>query len=657
MTSSESEQAQTSRKRSRRRDSVDDGGAGGKKARGRPRVDTQDATAADRRRTQIRLAQRAYRQRKETTIASLKNQSTQLHSIIEQMNKAFLKLNESTVKSGLLQLNPSLAQEFKLVTETFASLTKTANEGQYEGDEDGEHGEHGIEGNGAPKLAEPEPEVQHIGWGYSAVPKPAAEKRPQPQLSTPDSYLAHISAAYGNVDSRRSDLVGCRQFGAGAVFDQSHRSSQPPADPSPSHTSSQPTQLPFGLVDLLSQHQPPYATSNLHTYSVRVPTPEATPPTNRLPTPPLSKLTSKTLPPVTTYSFQETTFARRLSRAALEAGFHLLSNAQARPTAINRVFKLSLPHETLDQIRSRFRTIMARGIDEDLDWWESPFLHLGGAGTHYPRRDAAGNVKSVRNGWNVRQIGPTENKVLIIENTEDGRSEELRGVDLRGYEGEWFDCYDVQGYLEEKYSCKLDPKSSFAECVIDVDDEELSRAPNSALRQRPHNATSLPPLHQNSANASAAPSTTSTNPPNNSYNIADSGAYGLDLSFGNTGEYPRLVNYEISYDQTLGLDLAPGYDYGFSHTPAFHMDNIDLGMNMMSDVAAALPVVRQKRKKTAWLDVSKLIDGECTHSREVNSWLTITTEIIIHGVCLGRSPGYRRKDVDAAVQKALVHDH
>lgn len=285
-----------------------------------------------RRRTQIRLAQRAYRQRKETTIASLKSQSTQLHSIIEQMNKAFLKLNESTVKSGLLQLNPSLAQEFKLVTETFASLTKTANEGQYEGDEDGEHGEHGIEGNGAPKLAEPEPEVQHIGWGYSAVPKPAAEKRPQPQLSTPDSYLAHISAAYGNVDSRRSDLVGCRQFGAGAVFDQSHRSSQPPADPSPSHTSSQPTQLPFGLVDLLSQHQPPYATSNLHTYSVRVPTPEATPPTNRLPTPPLSKLTSKTLPPVTTYSFQETTFARRLSRAALEAGFHLLSNAQARPT-------------------------------------------------------------------------------------------------------------------------------------------------------------------------------------------------------------------------------------------------------------------------------------------------------------------------------------
>jgi hypothetical protein len=33
------------------------------------------------------------------------------------------------------------------------------------------------------------------------------------------------------------------------------------------------------------------------------------------------------------------------------------------------------------------------------------------------------------------------------------------------------------------------------------------------------------------------------------------------------------------------------------------------------------------------------------------------TEIIVRGVCLGRSPGYRRKDVDLAVRKSLVHEH
>ncbi|RYO62455.1 hypothetical protein AA0116_g4829 [Alternaria tenuissima] len=619
MTSSESEeQPQTSRKRSRRSNSGDDGGAGGKKARGRPRVDTQDATAADRRRTQIRLAQRAYRQRKETTISSLKNQSAQLHSIIEQMNKTFLKLNESTVKSGLLQLNPTLAQEFKLVTETFANLVKTASEGQYEGDEDGEQGDQGAaERSGTQRPVEPEVETQHVGWGYSTNSKPDVQKRPQQQqqqqqqLSTPDSYLAHISAAYGTVDTSRNDLVPCRAFPIGAVFDQSSRSSQPPGDPPSSHTSSQSAQLPFGLVDLLSQQQAPFASSNPHIYSVRIPTPDVTPPINRLPTPPTTKVPTKTLQPVTTYSFEETTFARRLSRAALETGFHLLSRANDRPTAIDRVFKLSLPHQTLDQIRSRFRTIMSRSIDEDLDWWESPFIHLGGAGTHYPRRDAAGNITHVRNGWNMRQIGPPEKRVHIIENTEDGRSEELGDLDLSGFEGEWFDCHDVQGYLEDKYACKLDPRSSFAECVIDEEDEGAPEVHSSALRPRPSIPTELPRLNNSSTNPATTSSNTSTNRPGQPYNMADNGAFGLDMSFGHTSDFPRLINYDISYDQTLGLDLAPGYNYDFSHSDGFHIGGMDLGMDIMNDVTAALPVVRQKRRKTGWVDVSRLIDGEC----------------------------------------------
>jgi hypothetical protein len=98
-------------------------------------------TLPQRRRTQIRLAQRAYRQRKETTISSLTNQSTQLHSIIEQMNKTFVRLHDSTLKSGLLQLNPSLARELKHATETFTTLAKAANEIEAGDDENGEGAE------------------------------------------------------------------------------------------------------------------------------------------------------------------------------------------------------------------------------------------------------------------------------------------------------------------------------------------------------------------------------------------------------------------------------------------------------------------------------------------------------------------------------------
>jgi hypothetical protein len=253
---------------------------------------------------------------------------------------------------------------------------------------------------------------------------------------------------------------------------------------------------------------------------------------------------------------------------------------------------------------------MSRTIEEDLDWWDSPFIHIGGAGTHYPRRDAAGNLTSVKNGWHVRQIGPPEKRVHIIVNAEDGRSEELGDMDLSEFEGEWFDSHDVQGYLEDKYACKLNPRSSFAECIIDEEDEGVSEVHTSALRPRASIPTELPRLDQSSANPSTASSTTSTNRPSQSYNIASDGAFGLDMSFGHAGDFPKLVNHDISFDQTLGLDLAPGYNYDFSHSDVFHAGDMDLSMNIMNDVAAVLPGMRHGRRKTAWVDVSRLIDGE-----------------------------------------------
>lgn len=186
----------------------------------------------------------------------------------------------------------------------------------------------------------------------------------------------------------------------------------------------------------------------------------------------LPSLTNKTLASITTYSHDETTFARRLNRAALEAGFHLLSTANIRPSRLNYVFKLSLPYLTLDQLRARFRMMLSRSINEDLDFWETPFIHLGGAGTHYPRKDANGNILPIKNNWTVRQIGPVEKRMVRVENVADGRCEYLNDIDLTGFEGEWFDAWDVQGYLEEKWSCRLDPKSSFAECLVDDDGEE-----------------------------------------------------------------------------------------------------------------------------------------------------------------------------------------
>ena len=48
------------------------------------------------------------------------------------------------------------------------------------------------------------------------------------------------------------------------------------------------------------------------------------------------------LSPPLTYSFQETSIARRIHRACVEAAYHLIHDPRRRPTDFERIFKLSL---------------------------------------------------------------------------------------------------------------------------------------------------------------------------------------------------------------------------------------------------------------------------------------------------------------------------
>jgi hypothetical protein len=61
------------------------------------------------------------------------------------MNKSFLRLNDSVLKSGLLQLNPNLGSELKHATETFTSLAKSASEIEAGDEEQGEGAEQAVE--------------------------------------------------------------------------------------------------------------------------------------------------------------------------------------------------------------------------------------------------------------------------------------------------------------------------------------------------------------------------------------------------------------------------------------------------------------------------------------------------------------------------------
>ncbi|KAM3526119.1 hypothetical protein NHJ13051_003613 [Beauveria bassiana] len=93
-----------------------------KRARGRPRLDTKDETAADRRRTQIRLAQRAYRHRKDNAITSLEEKVKELEKSNADMSREFHKFHDLVLAQGLLDASSEAANRFRAVTDNFLRI-------------------------------------------------------------------------------------------------------------------------------------------------------------------------------------------------------------------------------------------------------------------------------------------------------------------------------------------------------------------------------------------------------------------------------------------------------------------------------------------------------------------------------------------------------
>jgi hypothetical protein len=523
------------------------------------------------------------------------------------MNKAFLHFNDSATKSGLLQMNPGLVTEFQQLTETFTNCVKNANERTLDSDEE-DYNEAAPEKETLTTTVQVQttqpitpPETEQT-WDYAAITHSNKQVRPQVDATQSQGYFSHISSssyALPETDDG-SSVVHRRPFTVTDILDQStltHTSYQPQTTNNQSAQQQQQRQeqpLPFGLVDLPSREQSPFVPPYIFPVNIPAIGAEIPPPTLRQSLPPTISLRTKTLSPIFTYSHEEVTFARRLMRATLEAGFHLLSASNVPPEILNHKFKLSLPYVNLDEIRARFKTLLSRGINEDLDWWTTPFIHLGGAGTHYQRRDSRGNAIPMKNSWTVRQIGPLDRRMIRVENVEDGQTQDLQGIDLDGFQGEWFDAYDVQGYLEEQWHCRIDLRSSFAECLIEDEDSQALDAESES-----------PTLSRGSTTAT---NMSSTPPIPQAFNELKP-SYGLDMAFHNVPipnfpqAPPKQSLLDLSFDQTLGLDLAPGFDMGFAGNDGYNM----LNMNMM-DETERLPVVRQKQKKVALVDVTKLVN-------------------------------------------------
>ena len=86
-----------------------------------------------RRRRQIRLAQRAYRSRKEANISSLKSRISELEAVVEKMSTSVLSFSDELVQSGVLVGNTGLTAHLRDTVQTCLTLAREAsNDGEQE---------------------------------------------------------------------------------------------------------------------------------------------------------------------------------------------------------------------------------------------------------------------------------------------------------------------------------------------------------------------------------------------------------------------------------------------------------------------------------------------------------------------------------------------
>ncbi|OTB09351.1 hypothetical protein M426DRAFT_315915 [Hypoxylon sp. CI-4A] len=389
------ENAPNPRKRGRKQADREprESGEEAKRTRGRPRLETKDQTPTERRRTQIRLAQRAYRNRKESAITDLQAKIDGLKEVNDEISSAYHNLFNYATQHGLLAQAPQFGQQL----ERLQTLVKKTQEqdilelGEEEGPEgnsdDGAQDTSNSNEETVPTLPEqPEAEQTQLYGGIVVSHEPVHEPI---QAGT-----SHLDPALHNPQAHQYEIITApthdnASFGFNMPFD---------------------TNLSNPDNSYWAQH-----------------------PWNRLTGP-------------RTMSFNEWSFARRLHRNATEKAFTLISMPNPPPAKMTRVFGFVMLFETVDQIKTRTGATLDRVRDEPLNYWEHPFHRLGGSGTHFSDEIAGPSSLSGSSTYQSSGFatGPFNEPTTRVRDTLLGVSQY---INMSGWEGTWFDSGEVETYL------------------------------------------------------------------------------------------------------------------------------------------------------------------------------------------------------------------
>ena len=471
-------------------------------------------THVQRRRTQIRLAQRAYRNRKETAIQTLEKKVNVLQDTNEEMSKAFMNLYDTAVSQGLLSAAPEFGRQLQATTEKFVALARKMSDdaSSRDADQAPENESDGVNTGSSSTSAQ-------NATRFSSSPEISSWPSQPPGVLSSGPSAATAAAGSSEATGVNSNRRGSAVSGTHSTHEVRNESSTPRREPNPADP------VPFGYQFPNVASRP----SDARTIVERVSRPlsgnntsypfgtslDARNPGSLLdPSVPYavaaSPLPPFIVPPVPqSYSYLERTFGRRMQRAALEQALVLLNMPSPPPHVFGAVFGFCLLFEPRDKIVKRVTDCLSRNNGQTLHNWKFPFFHLGGAGSFFnlmnhatdysdiptpditsSSGDGASNPSSSSSSSSSRQIpvgnqgtqgphkpsrgvnfsmGPFERPV---EDAREMRMDDRLRMKFPGFQGDFFDPDEIEFFFRQK-GVYIPPASDFVTVEIDPNDFTL----------------------------------------------------------------------------------------------------------------------------------------------------------------------------------------